>query len=78
MVVWSRQLHNGEPFIHENAVMGREKECLERKGAICQAARGVVDWAYQEPMSGDYILTAKEFRVLAEAVKADPEDGEDY
>ena len=78
MVVWSRVSHNNEPFIHENAVMGKEKACLERKGAICQAARDVVDWACFEPMSGDYILTAKEFRALEDAVKADPEDGEDY
>ena len=78
MVVWSMQYHNGEPFIHENAVMGREKECLDRKGAICQAARDVIEWGVHEEMSGDYLVPYAEYKRLKAAVEADPEDGEDY
>lgn len=74
MLIYSEQKYSEEPFKLAYNPDPKSRECLERKGRICQAAREVVMESYFEQMSGDYIVSYKEMKALIEAVKADPEE----
>ena len=74
MLTYSEQKYSEEPFKLAYTPDPKSRECLERKGRICQAAREAASWGYFEQMSGDYIVPYKEMKALLEAVKADPEE----